>query len=136
VWWMWFAVGWVAVAVGSIGVVVPGLPTTVFFIIAAACFARSSPRFEQWVLDLPHIGRAVRDYRAGLGMSRRAKAFAIGMMLAFGTLSIVLTRDRVAIAATVATLVAIGAVYIVFRVPTRERGLGQAAIAQEAANRS
>jgi uncharacterized membrane protein YbaN (DUF454 family) len=133
---MWFAVGWVAVAVGSIGVVVPGLPTTVFFIIAAACFARSSPRFEQWVLDLPHIGRAVRDYRAGLGMSRRAKAFAIGMMLAFGTLSIVLTRDRVAIAATVAALLAIGALYIVFRVPTRERVLGQAALAQEAANRS
>jgi uncharacterized membrane protein YbaN (DUF454 family) len=133
---MWFAVGWVAVAVGSIGVVVPGLPTTVFFIIAAACFARSSPRFEQWVLDLPHIGRAVRDYRAGLGMSRRAKALAIGMMLAFGTLSIVLTRDRVEIAATVAALLAIGALYIVFRVPTRERVLGQAALAQEAANRS
>jgi uncharacterized membrane protein YbaN (DUF454 family) len=88
------------------------------------------------VLDLPHIGRAVRDYRAGLGMSRRAKAFALSMMLAFGTLSIVLTRDRVAIAATVAALLAIGALYIVFRVPTRERVLGQAALAQEAANRS
>ena len=57
-------------------------------------------------------------------------------MLAFGTLSIVLTRDRVAIAATVAALLAIGALYIVFRVPTRERVLGQAALAQEAANRS
>jgi uncharacterized protein len=120
---MWFAVGWVAVAIGSIGVVVPGLPTTVFFIIAAACFARSSPRFEQWVLDLPHVGRAVRDYRAGLGMSRRAKAFAIGTMLVFGTLSLVLTRDRVVIAAAIAALLAIGVLYIVFRVPTRERVL-------------
>jgi uncharacterized protein len=122
---MWFAIGWVAVGVGSIGIVVPGLPTTVFFIIAAACFARSSPRFEQWVLDLPHIGRAVRDYRAGLGMSRRAKAFAITMMLAFGTLSIVLLRDRVVIAAAIAALLAIGVWYIVFRVPTRERVLEQ-----------
>ncbi len=121
--WMWFVTGWVSVAIGSIGVVVPGLPTTVFFIIAAACFARSSPRFEQWVLDLPHVGRAVRDYRAGLGMSRRAKAFAITMMLAFGTLSIVLTRDRVAIAVAIAALLAIGVWYIVFRVPTRERVL-------------
>ncbi len=122
---MWFGIGWIAVAVGAIGVVVPGLPTTVFFIIAAACFARSSPRFEQWVLDLPHIGRAVRDYRAGLGMSRRAKAFAISMMLAFGTLSIVLIRDRVLIAAAIASLLAIGVWYIVFRVPTRERVLEQ-----------
>jgi uncharacterized membrane protein YbaN (DUF454 family) len=123
---MWFAIGWVAVAIGSIGVVVPGLPTTVFFIVAAACFARSSPRFEQWVLDLPHVGRAVRDYRAGLGMSRRAKAFAIGTMLVFGTLSIVLTRDRIVIAAAIAALLAIGALYIVFRVPTRERVLERA----------
>jgi uncharacterized protein len=124
---MWFVTGWVAVGVGSVGVVVPGLPTTVFFIIAAACFARSSPRFERWVLDLPHVGRAVRDYRAGLGMSRRAKAFAITMMLAFGTLSIVLTRDRVVIAAAIGALLAIGVWYIVFRVPTRERVLEQSA---------
>jgi uncharacterized protein len=128
---MWFGIGWIAVGVGAIGVVVPGLPTTVFFIIAAACFARSSPRFEQWVLDLPHIGRAVRDYRAGLGMSRRAKAFAISMMLAFGTLSIVLTRDRIVIAAAIAALLAIGAWYIVFRVPTRERVLEQSVSTHE-----
>ena len=50
--------GWVAVAVGAVGIVVPGLPTTVFFIIAASCFARSSPRFERWVLGLPGIGRS------------------------------------------------------------------------------
>jgi uncharacterized protein len=120
---MWFVIGWIAVGIGAIGIVVPGLPTTVFFIIAAACFARSSPRFEQWVLDLPHIGQAVRDYRAGLGMSRRAKAFALTMMLAFGGLSIVLTRDRIVIASAIAALLVIGVWYIVFRVPTRERVL-------------
>jgi uncharacterized membrane protein YbaN (DUF454 family) len=132
---MWFGLGWVAVVIGSIGVVVPGLPTTVFFIIAAACFARSSPRFEQWVLDLPHVGRAVRDYRAGLGMSRRAKAFAIGMMLVFATLSIVLTVDRIVIAAGIAALVVIGVWYIVFRVPTRERVLEQSTPAHGATDR-
>ena len=120
---MWFVVGWIAVGIGAVGVVVPGLPTTVFFIIAAACFARSSPRFEQWVLDLPHVGQAVRDYRAGLGMSRRAKVFAVTMMLVFGTLSIVLLRDRTVIAVAIAVLLAIGFWYIVFRVPTREREL-------------
>ena len=63
--WLWFGLGWIAVAIGSIGIVVPGLPTTVFFIIAAACFSRSSPRFEQWVLTRPGVGPMVRDYRAG-----------------------------------------------------------------------
>ena len=68
--WVWFAVGWFAVGIGTVAIVVPGLPTTVFFIVAAACFSRSSPRFEQWVLDRPGIGPMVRDYRSGLGMPR------------------------------------------------------------------
>ena len=79
--------GWLAVALGGLGVVVPGLPTTGFFVLAAACFARSSPRFERWVLSLPTIGPLVRDHRAGLGMPRRAKVLAIGMMLAACSLS-------------------------------------------------
>ena len=43
----------------------------IFFTVAAYCFGKSSPRFEQWVLDLPTIGPMVRDHRAGLGMPRR-----------------------------------------------------------------
>ena len=54
----WIALGLISVGVGAIGIIVPGLPTTVFFIIAAACFAKSSPRLERWVLDLPRIGPA------------------------------------------------------------------------------
>ena len=41
---VWIVLGLLSVAVGGIGIVVPGLPTTVFFIMAAACFTRSSPR--------------------------------------------------------------------------------------------
>jgi uncharacterized membrane protein YbaN (DUF454 family) len=120
---MWFAIGWLAVAIGSIGIIVPGLPTTVFFVIAASCFARSSPRFEQWVLDLPRIGPMVRDYRAGLGMSRRAKAFAIAVMWVFVAASILLTVDNLLIAAVIGTLAVVGTAYILLRVPTRERVL-------------
>lgn len=117
--WVWFLAGWVAVGVGGIGIVVPGLPTTVFFIIAASCFARSSPRFEHWVLDLPRIGPLVRDHRAGLGMPRRAKAWAVGTMVVFASLS-ALAVGRPAISGAILALVAIGAWYVLYRVPTRE----------------
>lgn len=124
--WVWFAVGWVAVALGGIGIVVPGLPTTVFFIIAASCFARSSPRFERWVLNLPRIGPMVRDHRAGLGMPRRAKALAIGMMTVFAGAS-ALVAGHPAVSSAIVGLAAIGAWYITSRVPTRERVLATGA---------
>jgi uncharacterized protein len=124
---LWFAVGWVAVAIGSIGIVVPGLPTTVFFIIAAGCFARSSPRFERWVLELPKVGPLVRDYRAGLGMPRRAKVWSITVMVIVAGASIVLTIDHLVIGAAIAALVLVGVWVIVVRVPTRERVLAERA---------
>jgi uncharacterized membrane protein YbaN (DUF454 family) len=117
---LWFGAGWACVGIGTIGIVVPGLPTTVFFVVAASCFARSSPRFERWVLDLPKIGPMVRDYRAGLGMSRRAKAMAVTTMVVFATLGVVLAVEHLAIGAAIAFLVVIGAWYVLLRVPTRE----------------
>jgi uncharacterized membrane protein YbaN (DUF454 family) len=121
--WLWFAGGWVAVALGVIGAVVPVMPSTVFFIIAAACFARSSPRFEAWLLALPAVGPLVQDHRAGLGMPRRAKQWAIAMIVIFCSLSAWSVRGRPAIGVAAAALGAVGVTYLLLRVPTRERVL-------------
>lgn len=115
---LWFGVGWLAVAVGGIGVVVPGLPTTGFMIIAAACFARSSPRFEQWVLRLPGVGGAVADYRSGAGMPKRAKITAVSMMIVAISISVGLLLDNTTLRISIAILGLIGVWYIVQRVPT------------------
>ncbi len=122
---LWFAAGLLSVAIGGLGVVVPGLPTTVFFIVAAACFSRSNKRFEQWVLDLPRIGQLVRDHRAGLGMPRRSKAIAVTMILVAATASGMLAIGNRAIGAAVVGLGVVGALYVTFRVPTRERVLAE-----------
>jgi uncharacterized membrane protein YbaN (DUF454 family) len=116
------ALGWVAVGLGSIGIVVPGLPTTGFFVLAAACFARSSPRFERWVLGLPKVGPMVRDYRAGLGMPRRAKVVAIAMMLGACTLSAIALGSAVG-AGVVLAAGLVGTWYVGWWVPTREQVL-------------
>lgn len=120
---LWLIAGCTSVAVGGIGIVVPVLPTTVFFVIAAWCFGHSSPRFEQWVLNLPTIGPLVRDYRAGLGMSKRAKIMANASMWLAIVISSIIIRDRPAIVAVVVALGLIGSAYILWRVPLRERVL-------------
>lgn len=136
--WLWFGAGWASVGVGGLGVVVPGLPTTVFFIVAASCFARSSPRFEQWVLDLPRIGPMVRDHREGLGMSRRAKRFAIATMWAFaGPSAVLAAAGSPVVGAVIGAAAGVGTWYILRRVPAREavlaaRGLGPQAEAHGA----
>jgi uncharacterized membrane protein YbaN (DUF454 family) len=123
--WMWMTAGLLSVAVGGIGVVVPGLPTTVFFVVAAACFARCNPRFERWVLELPRIGPLVRDHREGLGMPRRAKVLAVTMILVFSIWSGVFAIDHRAIGGLVVLLGLVGVWYVSFRVPTREQVLAQ-----------
>ena len=49
--WLWFTAGWLMVALGFIGALLPVMPTTIFLMMAVACFARSSPRFEHWLLS-------------------------------------------------------------------------------------
>lgn len=121
--WLWSLAGLASVGIGAVGVIVPGLPTTVFFVVAAACFARSSPRLERWVLDLPRVGRLVADHRAGLGMPRRAKVVAITMILVASVASGALAIDARPVGAGVIALGLVGAAYVGFRVPTRERVL-------------
>jgi uncharacterized membrane protein YbaN (DUF454 family) len=116
----WMAVGFTSVGIGSVGVIVPGLPTTVFFVVAAWCFGRSSPRFEQWVLDLPRIGPMVRDHRAGLGIPAATKRLAIASMWLAIAVSCVVLRERIWIAAAIVVTGLVGTWYLRVRVPTRK----------------
>jgi len=117
---VWASAGLVCVALGGVGIVVPGLPTTIFFILAAAAFSRSSPRLEAWVLGLPRIGPAIADHRAGLGMPGRAKAIAITMIVVCCGLSVALL-DSAPVRMAVAGLGLVGVTYLTWRVPTRAR---------------
>jgi uncharacterized membrane protein YbaN (DUF454 family) len=120
--WAWAGAGLFLVGLGALGAVLPGLPTTVFFIGAATCFARSSPRLERWLLGLPRVGPLVRDYRSGLGMPRRAKVLAAVAIAAAVTLSAFAIPSWAGRAAVVG-LGLFGIAYVAVRVPTRERVL-------------
>lgn len=116
---LWAMLGLAFVAVGAVGVVVPGLPTTPLLLLAAACFARSSPRLYAWLLRNPTFGPLIEDFRAGRGVSLRVKLTALSMMAAFVTFALLVPlRDRTAPSLIVGLVALIGAGYIL-RLPTR-----------------
>ena len=73
-------IGWLSVALGVVGIFLPVLPTTPFLLLAAACFARSSPRFYHWLVDHPRLGPWIRGYLNGEGIPFKGKVYAIGLM--------------------------------------------------------
>jgi uncharacterized membrane protein YbaN (DUF454 family) len=65
--------GTLSVALGVIGIFLPLMPTTVFLLLAAACYARSSERFYQWLVNHRWLGSYIRNHYEGRGMKRRDK---------------------------------------------------------------
>jgi uncharacterized membrane protein YbaN (DUF454 family) len=74
------SLGVLCVAVGVVGVVVPGVPATEFFLAASYLFARGSPRLEGWLERHRWLGPALRRFRETRGMPARAKALALTSM--------------------------------------------------------
>ncbi|WP_299451516.1 YbaN family protein [uncultured Pigmentiphaga sp.] len=67
-------------ALGIVGIFVPGLPTTVFILLAAWFAARGSPRLLAWMENHPLFGPMIRNWRTQGAVSRRAKWSATLMM--------------------------------------------------------
>lgn len=76
------AIGLVFVALGFVGVFVPLLPTTPFLLVAAGCFARSSPAFHQWLFNHRILGHYVRDWERNRSIPLSAKILAVVTMSA------------------------------------------------------
>jgi uncharacterized membrane protein YbaN (DUF454 family) len=74
------ALGWVCVGLGVIGLAVPGMPTTVFLIVALWAFSRSSERFRRWLYEHPRLGPPLKAWHAHRVIPLRAKLLAVAVM--------------------------------------------------------
>ena len=72
--------GTVCVALGVLGMFLPLLPTTVFLLMAAYCYSRSSERFHDWLLNNRLCGSYIRNYKSGQGISMRQKVTTISIL--------------------------------------------------------
>lgn len=79
--WAWLLLAYVSLALGVVGIFLPGLPTTVFVLIAAFAASRGSERLHRYLLEHPRFGPTIRDWQMYGAVSRRGKWAATLTML-------------------------------------------------------
>jgi uncharacterized membrane protein YbaN (DUF454 family) len=104
----YIALGWLSVALGVIGAVLPIMPTTVFLILAAFFFGRGSPRARAWLTGHPVFGPPILKWEATGAISRPAKIWAVAAMAASIILSAVLGVSGTVLAVQAVALIAAG----------------------------
>jgi uncharacterized membrane protein YbaN (DUF454 family) len=101
-----------------VGIAIPLIPTVGPVLLAAYFFSKSSERFDQWLIENRLFGGIVRDWRAGLGFTIRAKSIAIGAIITTFTISIVFVVDQTIFRVALFALAAVLVVYIA-QLPTK-----------------
>lgn len=117
---VYFATGATSVVFGVVGILVPVWPTTCFLLLAAWCFARSSPRAERWLHENRLFGRYLRDYRERGVISASAKRTSLVVLWGFMGVSALLVAERPWLVGLL-LIVAAAVTAHLYRLPTEAR---------------
>src|SRR5690606_10957305 len=79
--WAWWLLAYLSLGLGILGVILPGLPTVPFILLAAWAAMRGSPRLHAWLLAHPHCGPMIHNWQEHGAITRRSKVLAIGTMV-------------------------------------------------------
>jgi len=90
---LFLALGIFFLGLAFVGIAIPLIPTVGPVLLAAYFFSKSSERFDKWLVENRLFGGIVRDWRAGLGFSIRAKSIAIGAIILTFSISILFVID-------------------------------------------
>lgn len=120
---VYIVLGFGFVAPGLAGAILPLLPATPFFLLAAACFARASERFYNWLLNNRTFGPTIVEWRRHRSIPYRTKLWAIALMSGtLATSTIFFVPDR-RVQAGLALLGVVLAAWM-WRIPSRDRPRG------------
>lgn len=114
---LFVALGCICVALGFVGVALPGIPTTPFLLLASYFFVRSSPELHQRLLRSKLFGPTLRDWQRHRGVKRRTKWISISccsLMICFS----IATGGLPWVARVVVALAGAYGMWFVARLPT------------------
>ena len=113
---LYLILGIIAVLLGTIGIFVPGLPTTPLVLLASWCFYHSSPKMQQWLLQ-SFLGRYIRDYRDRGGLTPRKRVYILLLMTTMVAISTIFFIHSLPIRIVVWVAGLIGCLVVGFVVP-------------------
>ena len=126
---LWLVAGLICVGLGTIGMVLPILPTTPFLLAAAACFCKSSTRMYNWLLNNKWFGEYIKNYREGKGIQMKTKIVALTVLWVTISVSTVFLLNRLLPPQLVLPIqlimvaVAVGVSIHILRLPTFKKHL-------------
>ena len=106
------SLGFIFLGLGVIGVFLPLLPTTPFLLVSAACFAKSSDKWHQWLLSNRVFGPLIKDWQERKCISFSTKVIAISLVILFGGYSIVFFLTDLTLRILTALLIATGLFFV------------------------
>jgi hypothetical protein len=109
--WAWWLLAYASLGIGLVGIVLPGLPTVPFVLLAAFAAGRGSARLHRWLLAHRQFGPMIRDWQAEGAVSRRSKWLATLMMAACAAVMF-LTAPRTWMAAAGTAVMAVVALWL------------------------
>ena len=118
--WVLVALGWLCIFLGGIGILLPLLPTTPFFLLAAYLFARSSPRLHQKLLQNPIVGPMIGLYQEHKVISVPVKMLSVCLLWLFIGYSIWKLIPLFLIKLLLISL-AVGVSWFILKHPSREK---------------
>ncbi|MDP7456825.1 MAG: YbaN family protein [Alphaproteobacteria bacterium] len=110
-----FCFGWFNICLGVLGIFIPGLPTTVFFLTALWAFSKSSVRFHRWLYHHPTLGRTIRDWHQHKVIPLPAKIMALTLMTASIGVVFVTTSWNLGLTTALVVILSMVALFIITR---------------------
>ena len=109
---LYLLLGWSFFGVGAVGVVIPGLPTTLFMLLALWAFSKSSQRFHDWLYAHPNFGPPLQQWRSYRVIPLKAKLLSVTMMALSLTYLFFFTTINTWVLLLIALIMLYGAAFI------------------------
>ncbi|TGK01427.1 DUF454 domain-containing protein [Leptospira langatensis] len=112
-------VGTISLVLGIIGIFTPVLPTTPFLLLTAACYARASQKFYNWLMNNKYFGNFIRDWRIHKAIPLKAKIIAVASIVITMTISAIfapIIYVRIGMA-----IIGICVIVYILRFPTKKK---------------